>query len=85
VYELEIEPKLAKKIKRWGHKGLVKKLQNILKNPTVYGKPLREDLAGFYKAKANPYRIVYEVDETAKVVKVIDIDTRDEIYENFNS
>jgi mRNA interferase RelE/StbE len=84
VYDLEIDPKLFKKVKRWGHQGLNKKLQNILKNPKVYGEPLRENLAGFYKARTDPYRILYEIDEPANIVRVIEIGTRDDIYEHFN-
>jgi mRNA interferase RelE/StbE len=84
VYTLEIDSKLIKKVKKSGNVGLKKKLQSILKSPKAYGEPLRNDLTGFYKGRSDPYRIIYEVDDEQKTVRIISIDTRDDVYENFN-
>ena len=52
----------------------------LLENPQRVGKPLRGDLAGLHSARVGAYRIVYEIDETNRTVRVIYIDHRADIY-----
>jgi len=52
----------------------------LLENPQRVGIPLRGDLAGPHSARVGAYRIVYEIDETRRTVRVIYIDHRADIY-----
>jgi mRNA interferase RelE/StbE len=48
-------------------------------NPGV-GKPLFGPLAGCHAARRGTYRIVYRIEENTRMVHVLDIDHRSEIY-----
>ena len=52
----------------------------LLENPHRVGKPLRGDLAGLHSARVGAYRIVYEVNEGSRTVRVIYIDHRADVY-----
>jgi mRNA interferase RelE/StbE len=45
-------------------------------NPHRVGKPLFGPLAGCHGARRGTYRIVYRIDEAARIVHVLDIDHR---------
>ena len=49
-------------------------------NPQRVGKPLFGPLAGCHGARRGTYRIVYRIGENSRVVHVLDIDRRSEIY-----
>ncbi|HEY3732362.1 MAG TPA: type II toxin-antitoxin system RelE/ParE family toxin [Streptosporangiaceae bacterium] len=49
-------------------------------NPHCVGKALFGPLAGCHGARRGTYRIVYRIDENLRVVHVLDIDHRSEIY-----
>jgi mRNA-degrading endonuclease RelE of RelBE toxin-antitoxin system len=44
------------------------------------GHPLHRELAGLWSARRGPYRIVYEIDDDTRVVAVLRIDHRADIY-----
>ncbi len=50
-------------------------------NPRRVGKPLFGAFAGCHGAWRGTYRIVYRIDEKSRVVHVLDIDRRAEIYD----
>ena len=52
----------------------------LLENPQRVGKPLRGDLAGLHSARVGAYRIVYEIDQPSRTIRVIYIDHRVDIY-----
>jgi len=52
----------------------------LLENPHRVGQPLRGDLAGLHSARVGAYRIVYEINQTSRTVRVIYIDHRADIY-----
>ena len=52
----------------------------LIKNPHRVGKPLRGDLAGLHSARVGAYRIVYEINQASRTVRVIYIDHRADIY-----
>lgn len=52
----------------------------LLENPHRVGKPLRSDLAGLHSARVGAYRIVYEINQASRTVRVIYIDHRADIY-----
>jgi mRNA interferase RelE/StbE len=49
-------------------------------NPQRVGKPLFGSLSGCHGARRGTYRIVYRIDESRRVVHVLDIAHRAEIY-----
>ena len=49
-------------------------------SPHRVGKPLFGPLVGSHGARRGTYRIVYRIDESSRVVHVLDIDHRSEIY-----
>jgi mRNA interferase RelE/StbE len=49
-------------------------------HPHRVGKPLFGPLAGCHGARRGTYRIVYRIDENSRVVHVLGIDHRSEIY-----
>jgi len=52
----------------------------LTENPHRAGKPLFGPLAGCYGARRGTYRIVYRIDQGSRVVHVLDIGHRSEIY-----
>ncbi len=52
----------------------------LLENPHRVGKPLRGDLVALHSARVGAYRIVYEISEINRTVRVIYIDHRADIY-----
>jgi mRNA interferase RelE/StbE len=53
-------------------------------NPHRVGKPLFGPLAGCHGARRGTYRIVYRIDESSRIVHVLDIDHRAGIYHRPN-
>jgi mRNA interferase RelE/StbE len=49
-------------------------------NPLRVGKPLFGPLAGCRGARRGTYRIVYRIDEAARLVQVLDIDHRSDTH-----
>jgi len=52
----------------------------LVEMPHVVGHPLQHELAGLWAARRGPYRVVYDVDDDAKVVSVLRIDHRSDVY-----
>jgi mRNA interferase RelE/StbE len=53
----------------------------LLQNPHRLGAPLENELAGSYGARLGPdYRVVYDIDDDQRVVKVLRIGRRADIY-----
>ncbi|HEY2640056.1 MAG TPA: type II toxin-antitoxin system RelE/ParE family toxin [Streptosporangiaceae bacterium] len=53
-------------------------------NPQGVGKPLFGPLAGCHGARRGTYRIVYRIDDAARIVHVLDVDNRSGIYRQPN-
>jgi mRNA interferase RelE/StbE len=52
----------------------------LLEAPERVGHRLRGDLEGLWAARRGPYRIVYELDEGAREIRVLRIDHRADVY-----
>jgi len=52
----------------------------LVDNPHRVGGPLQRELAGLRSARRGAYRIVYEIDETHKLVIVYRIEHRSTVY-----
>lgn len=50
-------------------------------DPIGLGKPLTHDLKGLYRLRVSDYRIVYSVDVKNKVVTIVTIKHRKDVYE----
>jgi mRNA interferase RelE/StbE len=55
-------------------------LDAISENPKRLGKPLMLEHEGRYSARRGPYRIIYELDEDAHLVRVLAIGHRRDVY-----
>ena len=86
AYALEVARKLDEKLKKMRKRekkklGIIdKKVREILENPLHY-KPLRGDLHGARRVHIDKaFVLIYEVDESKKVVRLLDYGHHDEIY-----
>ena len=52
----------------------------LLENPKRVGKPLNAPLAPAWSARRGAYRIVYLIDDTARIVKVTTVRHRSDAY-----
>lgn len=52
----------------------------LLEKPHVVGKPLANELAGYHSARRGAYRVIYRIDDQARVVHVVRIDHRADVY-----
>jgi mRNA-degrading endonuclease RelE of RelBE toxin-antitoxin system len=59
---------------------VVETLDAIAANPRRVGKPLKLELAGFFSARRGPYRVIYELDERRRLVSVVAIPHRADVY-----
>lgn len=86
-YHYSIETKLKATLKRTYKKdkklydAVIKKIEEIMENPHRY-KPLRHDLKGLRRVHLKKsFVLVFELDEEEKIVRFLDLDHHDEIYE----
>lgn len=49
-------------------------------NPYRVGKPLERELAGYRTARRGDYRVVYRIDDVARLVHVVRIEHRGDVY-----
>lgn len=52
----------------------------LAETPGRVGRPLRLDLAGLHAARLGDYRVIYRIDDTVNVVRVVSIDHRADVY-----
>jgi mRNA-degrading endonuclease RelE of RelBE toxin-antitoxin system len=52
----------------------------LLGNSRKVGRPLQRVLLGLYSARRGSYRVIYELEEESKTVKVLRIDHRSDAY-----
>ena len=55
-------------------------LDAIAENPRRLGKPLMLEHEGRFSARRGPYRIIYELDEEERLVRVVAIGRRRDVY-----
>ncbi len=82
-YKLSIPPALEKDIAILppSLKSQIRSALDILQEDPRIGKPLREELHGFWTYRVNRYRIVYRIVHHRIEVEVIDLGPRAVIYE----
>ena len=52
----------------------------LCENPRQVGHPLQRELAGLWSARRGAYRVFYEFDEDERVVDVLRIEHRSDVY-----
>ena len=52
----------------------------LLDNPQRVGKPLTRELSGYHSARRGAYRVIYRIDGAMRVVHVLRIDHRTDVY-----
>ena len=61
---------------------LKNEIENLRTNPYL-GKPLMEELAGFYSLRFRRYRVIYRITTAKKIVEIHYIGHRRDIYDEF--
>jgi mRNA interferase RelE/StbE len=81
--EVQIPPVVADFV-RHCHPDLRQSLKEALRalaaDPSL-GEPLKAELAGFWKYRVRRFRIVYELDHKARLLRVLAIGHRGSVYE----
>lgn len=84
MYEVEITPEGLRHLDRLPEKVRAAVLETILgsiaENPQRAGKPLRGELDGLHSARRGEFRVIYEIDEGARVVLVHRAQHRRRVY-----
>ena len=52
----------------------------LVENPRRVGHPLQRELAGLWSARRGAYRVVYEIDDENRIVDVLRIEHRSDVY-----
>ena len=55
-------------------------LTALIENPHRVGGQLQRELSGFHSARRGAYRIIYEIDDDARLVVVLRVDHRSRVY-----
>lgn len=53
---------------------------SLCEEPRRVGKPLGRELAGYFSARRGTYRVIYRLDDHARVVHVVRIEPRSDVY-----
>lgn len=82
-YDEDIEDKLrdlSKSVREMIRKAIEKKLAA---DPITFGKPLRYSLKGYRRLRVGSYRVIYRIIEDKVLVMIVDVDHREDIYEDY--
>lgn len=75
---------MEKDVKKLSHSAKVKILDKIEKdlaaNPKEKGQPLKGKWEGLWKYESRPYRVIYTFSESEKIVLVVRIGHRKDVY-----
>ncbi len=82
TYSVFIKDPAEKELKKFDkeiQKRFAKRIDKLATNPQVFGKPLRNVLAGYWKAYfENKFRIIYTIDDKSKKITIEAIKHKDE-------
>jgi mRNA interferase RelE/StbE len=68
------------RLKEAAASAVLEAIDHIAEAPQRMGKPLRLELEGLWSARRGPYRIVYRIDESKRLVQIITVDHRADVY-----
>ena len=77
-------PSAERSLSRLPHKAAAAVVEFLLgplsEAPKRVGHPLQRELEGLWSARRGPYRVIYEIDESKRQVRVLHIDHRADVY-----
>jgi mRNA interferase RelE/StbE len=82
-YRLEIPPEVAEVIRHLApelKRSAKEAFRGLSRAPTA-GEPLRRELEGLWKYRVRRYRLVYEIESKQRVLRILAVGPRTEIYE----
>ena len=83
MYQFEITKKAENKLKKFDceiQRRFFKKMEKLVRNPEMYGKPLRNVLSGTWEMYfENSYRIFYSINKNREIITIESIPHKDEI------
>jgi mRNA-degrading endonuclease RelE of RelBE toxin-antitoxin system len=82
-WRIEIMPSARRdlnRLKEAAAAAVLEAIDHIADEPKRMGKPLRLELEGLWTARRGPYRVVYRIDEGKRLVQIITIDHRADVY-----
>ncbi|HEY7696855.1 MAG TPA: type II toxin-antitoxin system RelE/ParE family toxin [Vicinamibacteria bacterium] len=82
-YRFEIPPEVAEVIRHLPpelKRSVKEALRGLSRNPTA-GEPLRRELQGLWKYRVRRYRVVYAIEPKRRVLRILGVGPRVEIYE----
>ena len=68
------------RLKEAASSAVLEAIDHIADAPQRMGKPLRLELEGLWSARRGPYRVIYRIDEGNRLVQIITIDHRTDVY-----
>lgn len=84
VYKISYKASVEKDVKGLSRSAKVKILDKIetdlAANPRKKGKPLKGKWEGLWKYQAQPYRVIYAIFEADKIILVVRIGHRKDVY-----
>lgn len=83
MWKITYQPRAFKvfsKLDNNSQEKLIDYLEKIANNPEAFGKPLSNNLKGFWRYRVGDYRIICDLRKQELVVLVIDIGHRSKIY-----
>ena len=82
-WRIEIMPSATRDLNRLEEaaaSAVLEAIDHIADAPQRMGKPLRPELEGLWSARRGPYRVIYRIDEGERLVQIITIDHRADVY-----
>jgi mRNA interferase RelE/StbE len=82
-WQIEIMPSARRdlnRLKEAAASAVLEAIDHIANAPQRMGKPLRLELEGLWSARRGPYRLVYRIDEGKRLVQIITVDHRADVY-----
>lgn len=82
-WRIEIMPSTRRdlnRLKETAASAVLETTDHIADAPQRMGKPLRLELEGLWSARRGPYRVVYRIDEGKRLVQIITVDHRADVY-----
>ena len=80
---IELMPSARKdlnRLKEAAAAAVLETIDHIADEPRRIGKPLRLELEGLWSARRGSYRVVYRIDEPRRLIQVVTVDHRSDLY-----
>jgi mRNA interferase RelE/StbE len=82
-WRIEIMPSARRDLNRLKEAvaaAVMEAIDHIADDPRRMGKPLRLELEGLWSARRGSYRVIYRIDDGKRLVQIITIDHRADVY-----